>query len=140
MQLFDQHNHYNSVSKVRHANSCFLSAGSIRTSRLNQYRNMWVLVFFDLPTEKKEQRKAAHDFRLFLLKDRFLMFQYSIYMRFCVTKENAKTHQNRVKKIILADRFVCILIITDRQYGLVELFRGALPSSAAEAPKQLELL
>ena len=48
-------------------------------SNLNAYRIMWVLVFFDLPTETKKQRKAAAGFRKDLLKDGFTMFQYSIY-------------------------------------------------------------
>ena len=34
-----------------------------RFSRLNQYRCMWVLVFFDLPTETRSERKAATRFR-----------------------------------------------------------------------------
>jgi CRISPR-associated protein Cas2 len=111
----------------------------IRASRLNQYRNMWVLVFFDLPTETKVQRKAAHDFRQVLLKDGFLMFQYSVYMRFCVSREHAETHRNRVRRQIPADGFVTILLITDRQYGLMDLFRGAAPAQPEAAPKQLEL-
>ena len=50
--------------------------------RLNQYRSMWVLVFFDLPTETKTERRAAGQFRKKLIKDGFAMFQFSIYMRF----------------------------------------------------------
>lgn len=68
--------------------------------RLNEYRIMWVLVFFDLPTETKKQRKSANDFRRNLLKDGFVMFQYSIYMRHCPSKENAEVHQQRVKKML----------------------------------------
>lgn len=111
----------------------------IRANRLNQYRNMWVLVLFDLPTETKAHRKAAHDFRLSLLKDGYLMFQYSVYMRFCISREQADTHRRRVRKLVPPDGFVSILLITDRQYDLMELFRGALPEKPARAPAQLEL-
>ena len=31
-------------------------------NRYNAYRIMWVLVFFDLPTETKKDRKAASQF------------------------------------------------------------------------------
>lgn len=31
--------------------------------RFSEYRIMWVLVLFDLPTETKKERKAAADFR-----------------------------------------------------------------------------
>jgi CRISPR-associated protein Cas2 len=100
---------------------------------------MWVMVFFDLPTETKAHRKAAHDFRHYLLKDGFLMFQYSIYMRFCASREHADTHMNRVKKAVPPEGFVGILHITDRQYDLMKLFRGAKPAAPKSAPTQLEL-
>ena len=31
--------------------------------RFSEYRIMWVLVFFDLPTESKRERKLYADFR-----------------------------------------------------------------------------
>ncbi|HCV80975.1 MAG TPA: CRISPR-associated endonuclease Cas2, partial [Zunongwangia profunda] len=68
-----------------------------RFSRLNQYRCMWVLVFFDLPTETRSERKAATRFRKQLLDDGFGMFQFSIYSRFCASRENAAVHIKRTK-------------------------------------------
>jgi len=41
----------------------------MKTDRFNQYRIMWVLVLFDLPTETKKDRKAYADFRKKILKD-----------------------------------------------------------------------
>ena len=35
--------------------------------RFSEYRVMWVLVFFDLPTDTKKERKASADFRKKLL-------------------------------------------------------------------------
>ena len=48
-------------------------------SRLNQYRSMWVLVFFDLPTDTRKNRKVAASFRKSLLTDGFEMFN-SLFM------------------------------------------------------------
>ena len=45
-------------------------------NRLNAYRILWVLVFFDLPTETKAQRKIYARFRKDILKDGFQMFQF----------------------------------------------------------------
>ena len=39
--------------------------------RFSEYRIMWVLVFFDLPTDTKKERKAAADFRKRLISDGF---------------------------------------------------------------------
>lgn len=44
--------------------------------RFSEYRIMWVLVFFDLPTESKRERKLYADFRKKLLQDGFTMFQF----------------------------------------------------------------
>lgn len=41
--------------------------------RFSEYRIMWVLVFFDLPTETKKEKKAYADFRKNLQKDGFTM-------------------------------------------------------------------
>ena len=64
--------------------------------RFSEYRVMWVLVFFDLPTDTKKERKAASDFRKKLIMDGFVMFQYSMYMRHCASVENANVHIKRV--------------------------------------------
>ena len=47
--------------------------------RFSEYRIMWVLVLFDLPTETKKDKKAYAEFRKNLQKDGFTMFQFSIY-------------------------------------------------------------
>ena len=39
--------------------------------RFNEYRIMWVMVFFDLPTETKKDRKIYTDFRKKMMKDGF---------------------------------------------------------------------
>lgn len=108
-------------------------------SRLNQYRSMWVLVFFDLPTETKKERKAASKFRKDLLDDGFAMFQFSIYMRFCASRENAEVHMKRVKKQLPALGKVGVLQITDRQFGMMELFYSQKEVETQKPSQQLEL-
>ena len=39
--------------------------------RINKYRIMWLLVFFDLPTDTKKDRKAYATFRKQLINDGF---------------------------------------------------------------------
>ena len=88
-------------------------------SRLNAYRIMWVLVFFDLPTETKRDRKNYSIFRKKILGDGFTMFQFSIYVRHCNSKENADVHMKRVKLILPPDGNVGIMCITDKQFGMM---------------------
>jgi CRISPR-associated protein Cas2 len=111
----------------------------MKTERLNAYRIMWVLVFFDLPTETALERKIYARFRKDILKDGFQMFQFSIYLRHCASSENAEVHIKRVKSILPAKGHVGIMTITDKQFGMMEIFRGREPAEAAEVPQQLEL-
>jgi len=108
-------------------------------SRFNQYRIMWVFVFFDLPTESKKERKAAHTFRQMLLKDGFTMFQFSIYLRNCSSRENAEVHINRVKKWLPTLGKVGILKVTDRQFGLMQIFFGRKAKTNPDKVAQLEI-
>ena len=100
---------------------------------------MWVLVFFDLPTETKKERKAYTEFRKKLLDDGFTMFQFSIYLRHCPSMENAQVHVNRVKKSLPELGMIGILCITDKQFGQMELFQGKKEKEVSTPYQQLEL-
>ena len=100
---------------------------------------MWVLVFFDLPTETKKERKTYSDFRKKLLDDGFTMFQFSIYLRHCPSQENADVHIHRVKNTLPEKGHIGILCVTDKQFGKMELFHGKKEELVATPYQQLEL-
>jgi CRISPR-associated protein Cas2 len=100
---------------------------------------MWVLVFFDLPTETKKDRKNASFFRKRLIQDGFAMFQFSIYMRHCASRENAQVHIRRVKSFLPPSGHVGIMQITDKQFGMIELFYSQKEEKKPDMPQQLEL-
>jgi CRISPR-associated protein Cas2 len=107
--------------------------------RFSEYRIMWVLVFFDLPTETKKEKRAYTDFRKKLITDGFTMFQFSIYLRHCPSRENADVHIKRVKKSLPESGLVGVLCITDKQFGQMELFQGKKVKSVSTPYQQLEL-
>ena len=107
--------------------------------RFNEYRIMWVLVLFDLPTETKRDRKASADFRKILLRDGFTMFQFSIYVRHCPSAENAAVHIKRVKFFLPEYGQIVIMTLTDKQFGAIELFYGRKPTLPNTSGQQLEL-
>ena len=107
--------------------------------RFSEYRVMWVMVFFDLPTETRKERKAAVEFRKKLVSDGFNMFQFSIYIRHCPSVENAEVHIKRVKRNLPEFGYVGILCITDKQFGQMELFVASKPESLNPPVQQLEL-
>ena len=56
---------------------------------------MWLITMFDLPTDTVEARKHYSNFRQSLLKDGFIMMQYSVYIRHCASEENAIVHKKK---------------------------------------------
>jgi CRISPR-associated protein Cas2 len=107
--------------------------------RFSQYRVMWLLVLFDLPTETKKDIKEYTLFRKRLIKDGFTMFQFSIYIRHCASMDNAEVHRKRVKSILPEKGKVGILCITDKQFANIELFYGEKPQRPNAPGIQLEL-
>lgn len=107
--------------------------------RFSEYRIMWVLVLFDLPTDTKKDKKAYADFRKNLQKDGFTMFQFSIYVRHCASSENADVHIKRVKSFLPEFGQVGIICITDKQFGNIELFYGKKVQDVNTLGQQLEL-
>lgn len=107
--------------------------------RFSEYRIMWVLVLFDLPTETKKEKKAYSDFRKNLQRDGFTMFQFSIYVRHCASQENAEVHIKRVKSFLPEHGQIGIMCITDKQFGNIELFYGKKVQPPNTPGQQLEL-
>ena len=97
------------------------------------------MVLFDLPTETKTDRRNYRQFVKGLEVDGFSMFQFSIYLRHCPSRENAEVHKLRVKKLLPPKGHVGIIHITDKQFGMMELFIGKDKDTLPEISQQLEL-
>lgn len=106
---------------------------------LSGYRLMWILVMFDLPTDTKPQRKAAVEFRNFLLDEGFERSQFSIYARFINGKEAFETRVRRIERALPDHGDVQILGMTDRQYRDIVHFSDQGRRSARHNPSQLVL-
>ena len=100
---------------------------------------MWVMVFFDLPTETAKQRHAYTQFRKALIADGFEMYQFSIYMRHCPSKENAEVHIKRITASLPVEGRDCMMTITDKQFGEIKIFDGKAPTNSEIRSIQLDL-
>ena len=94
---------------------------------------------FDLPTESKKQRKAANDFRKFLLDEGFERSQFSVYARFVNGKEAFKTRVNRIERKLPSEGDIQILNFTDRQYRDIVHFNCRARKGSRKNPDQLVL-
>ncbi len=75
-----------------------------------------MLVLFDLPVVEKKERKAASDFRNFLLDHGFAMVQYSIYTKLFSGKDACEKYYRLIQQNLPEEGKVDIITITDKQY------------------------
>ena len=107
--------------------------------RLNEYRIMWLFVFFDLPTNTKTERRNASRFRTLLMRDGFSMMQFSVYVRNCASYESLQVHIKRVRAILPHSGSISLLSVTDKQYGDIQNYWGKIESAKNVESQQLEL-
>lgn len=108
-------------------------------SAISAYRTFWIMVLFDLPTKTKKDRKIYSIFRKALLKRGFVMFQFSIYLRYCSSVENMNSHILYVKRKLPLKGHIGILTLTDKQFGEMELYHCKKMVSLNIPTQQLEL-
>lgn len=107
--------------------------------RFNEYRIMWVVVFFDMPTDTADDRKQYRLFRKRIMTYGFGMFQYSIYIRHCLSKEIADVHTKRIQGILPEKGHVVIFSLTDKQFGDMKVYYGAKSKPPPNGGTQLEM-
>lgn len=97
---------------------------------------MRVAVLFDLPTNTKAERRAATQFRKFLLDDGFTMLQYSVYTRLCPNRDTAEKHMQRVKRNTPEAGSVRLLYLTEHQFTHMLILVGEKTVQERAAPSQ----
>jgi len=97
----------------------------------------WVLVFFDLPVGTPEERRHATNFRKDLLKDGYMMVQFSVYARPCGTADRVETQVRRLKTKIPSKGEVRGLMISDAQWGRMIIMRSQQRADAEKMPAQM---
>jgi CRISPR-associated protein Cas2 len=102
-------------------------------------RFMWLFVFFDLPVKLKEERQKATQFRNFLLKDGYIMIQFSVYARICNGQERIAKHLQRLQGQLPQKGNVRAMQITDKQYERTKTLVGTHSNNEKTKSEQLHL-
>lgn len=97
------------------------------------------MAMFDLPVETPENKRDYVRFRKALLKDGFMMLQFSVYARYIPSEEAAETHRRTIRSVIPPLGQVRLIAVTDHQFGKMEVFYGRKPKEPEEAPEQILL-
>jgi CRISPR-associated protein Cas2 len=110
-----------------------------QASVLSGYRIMWIFVLFDLPVGTKKERKAATRFRHTLLDLGFEMSQFSVYLKFSASKEQAEALERHIEAAMPPSGKVHVVQITDKQYENIRTYRGRKREPSPKNPNQLAL-
>jgi len=94
---------------------------------------------FDLPVDTAQGRRDYTNFRKALLRQGFMMLQFSVYGRFCPNDERGDTLKRRIRQSLPPRGQVRLLSVTDHQFGKMEIFEGKTKGQAEKPPEQLLL-
>lgn len=104
------------------------------------YRFMRIIVFFDLPTETYEERRAYRKFRRYLVKSGFMMLQESVYAKLALNTTQVNQIITEVKKEQPVKGFVQILTVTEKQFSKMEILCGKCNSDVINSDERLLIL
>lgn len=87
-------------------------------------RYMRLLVFFDLPTVTKQEKRAYTLFRRFLLQDGYDMIQWSVYGRMVNGFDDAEKHLKRLSANLPKEGSIRCLQVSEKQFANMKLLVG----------------
>lgn len=90
-----------------------------------KYKVMRMICMFDLPIETEKEKRIYRIFRKNLLKEGFVMMQYSVYIRTCPNRDYCKRLEKRIQKVAPEKGNVRLLVITEKQYLDMKLIVGS---------------
>ncbi|GAA6114315.1 CRISPR-associated endonuclease Cas2 [Apilactobacillus apinorum] len=85
---------------------------------------MRLMIMFDLPTDTAENRRNYRKFRKSLINEGFLMIQYSVYCRVCVTKQSAEFLEKKISVMAPKKGLIQSFMMTEKQYADIHFITG----------------
>jgi CRISPR-associated endoribonuclease Cas2 len=101
---------------------------------------MRLVLFFDLPIEKKEQRRDYTRFVKNIKKFGFYMLQESVYVKLCIDNQNSDFTIMKVKSVKPKDGSVFILTITEKQFSNINIILGSKITDVIDNDERLVIL
>lgn len=100
---------------------------------------MRLMVFFDLPTVTKADKRAYTLFHRFLVKDGYDMLQWSVYARIANGIDDVAKHQQRLEVNLPSKGSVRCMKVSEKQYAAMTILVGA-PTVQEETVGNQQLL
>lgn len=90
-----------------------------------KYDIMRVLCMFDLPMETPDEQREYRQFRNNLIKDGFIMIQYSVYARVCPNREYTESIEKHIRKYLPKNGNIRLITVTEKQYNDMKILVGS---------------
>lgn len=107
---------------------------------MSGFRFMRMLVFFDLPVETGEDKRAYRVFRRALLKGGFIMLQESVYCKMLTTPSVQNSAKGIIEKNKPSRGLVQTLLVTEKQFAKMEYTVGEYKNEIIDSPERLIVL
>lgn len=86
---------------------------------------MRIILFFDLPMISDAEIRRYTKFRKYLIKNGYVMMQYSIYSKIFPNRDTVKWHKKELERNLPPDGSVMILQVTEKQYQSIQNLVGS---------------
>ena len=88
------------------------------------YDFMRLILFFDLPMKTKKEKKVYNKFRKYLIKNGYIMMQFSVYCKIFPNREALVKHTEILKKNVPKEGQIRLMMVTEKQYAKIEIIVG----------------
>ena len=91
---------------------------------MSDYRNMRILLLFDLPNVEAYERKEYSQFRKHLLKNGYTMIQFSVYVKCINTQLKVDKELKKLYQFVPTNGNIRMLTVTENQFQNMVMILG----------------
>ena len=85
---------------------------------------MRLILFFDLPVVSDKDKRIYATFRKYLIRNGYIMLQYSVYSKIFANRDSAVNHIGVLKNNLPKKGAVRTMLVTEKQYSKMEVLVG----------------
>lgn len=104
------------------------------------YRYMRLILFFDLPSVTKEEKRLFSRFVKQIKRNGFYMLQESVYVKLALNKQIIDSTIDKVNKLLPPNGYVIVLPITEKQFNNMTVMLGDDKSNVISTDERLIIL
>ncbi|MGM9969483.1 MAG: CRISPR-associated endonuclease Cas2 [Anaeroplasma sp.] len=101
---------------------------------------MRLLLFFDLPSVSKEEKRTYSKFVKQIKCNGFYMLQESVYAKMALNKQVLESTIEKVNKFLPPNGYVIVLPITEKQFNNMTIMLGENKSNVVSSNERIIIL